>query len=86
MFKKDSSTDPTIKSDKSKRSLESSGSSLGKKRRVTIDELPFGPVNNLASSLFSAVDVELNGAKVESCDDSYPYKAYLSDLLKEGTV
>lgn len=44
----------------------------------------FGPVNNLASSLFSQVDIELNGTSIETTNDTYPYKAYICDLLNYG--
>lgn len=44
----------------------------------------FGPVNNFASSLFSQVDVELNGTSIETTNETYPYKAYISDILNFG--
>ena len=44
----------------------------------------FGPVNSFASSLFSQVDVELNGTSIETTNETYPYKAYITDLLNFG--
>lgn len=43
-----------------------------------------GPVNNFANSLFKQVEVKLNGVAVEPTNNSYSYKAYLSDLLNFG--
>jgi hypothetical protein len=42
------------------------------------------PTNNLLHSLFSQVDVILNNDKIETSNDTYPYKAYLTDLLNFG--
>lgn len=44
----------------------------------------YGPVNNFASSLFSQVDVELNGTSIETTNETYPYRAYITDLLNFG--
>jgi hypothetical protein len=41
-------------------------------------------VNNLANSLFSQVDVKLNTTSLETSNRTYPYKAYLLDLLNFG--
>jgi len=43
-----------------------------------------GPVNNLLHSLFSQVDVSLNGTSITKSSDSYPYRAYLENLLSFG--
>lgn len=45
----------------------------------------FGPVNNLASSLFSQIDVSLKNESIETSNKTYAYKAYISDLLNFGT-
>ena len=39
------------------------------------------PVNNIFHSLFSEIDVSLNGKVVTPGTDTYPYKAYLEKLL-----
>ena len=39
------------------------------------------PVNNILHSLFSEIDVSLNGKVVTPGTDTYPYKAYLEKLL-----
>jgi hypothetical protein len=39
------------------------------------------PVNNILHSLFSEIDVSLNGKVVTPGADTYPYKAYLEKLL-----
>ena len=44
----------------------------------------FGPVNNLASSLFSQIDVALKNESIETSNSTYAYKAYISDLLNYG--
>lgn len=43
-----------------------------------------GPVNNLLHSLFSQVDVSLNGTLITSSSNTYPYRAYLENLLSYG--
>ncbi len=42
------------------------------------------PVNLMLHSLFSQVDVSLNGKSVTSSTNNYPYKAYVSTLLSYG--
>lgn len=42
------------------------------------------PTNNFLHSLFSQVDVILNNDKIETSNDTYPYKAYITDLLNFG--
>lgn len=44
----------------------------------------FAPVNNLASSLFSQIDVSLKNESIETSNTTYAYKAYISDLLNFG--
>jgi hypothetical protein len=39
------------------------------------------PVNNILHSLFSEIDVSLNGKVVTPGTDTYPYKAYLEKTL-----
>lgn len=39
------------------------------------------PVNNIIHSLFSEIDVTLNGKIISPGTDTYPYKAYLEKLL-----
>ena len=43
-----------------------------------------GPVNNFLHSLFSQVDVTLNGTLITSSTNTYPYRAYIEDLLSHG--
>ena len=45
---------------------------------------PVGPVNNWLYSLFSQVDVYLNGTLVTSSTNTYPYRAYIETLLSYG--
>ena len=45
---------------------------------------PVGPVNNWLQSLFSQVDLSLNGTLVTSSSNSYPYRAYKQALLSYG--
>ena len=40
-----------------------------------------GPINNFFHSLFSQIEVKLNNTSVENTNTTYPYKAYLTDLL-----
>ncbi len=42
------------------------------------------PVNNFMHSLFSEVDLYLNNKLVSSSMDTYPYRAYLENLLTYG--
>ena len=44
-----------------------------------------GPVNNFLHSLFSQVDVSLNGTLITSSTNTYAYRAYLETLLSYGT-
>ncbi|HSN23963.1 MAG TPA: hypothetical protein VLS45_07320, partial [Methylomicrobium sp.] len=43
-----------------------------------------GPVNNFLHSLFSQVDVTLNGTLITSSMNTYAYRAYLETLLSYG--
>ena len=43
-----------------------------------------GPVNNFLHSLFSEIDTSLNGRMISSGTDTYPYRAYLENLLCYG--
>jgi len=43
-----------------------------------------GPVNNWMHSLFSQVDVSLNGTLVTPSTNTYPYRAYIETLLSHG--
>ena len=43
-----------------------------------------GPVNNFLHSLFSQVDVTLNGTLITSSTNTYAYRAYLESLLSYG--
>ena len=43
-----------------------------------------GPVNNLLHSLFSQVDVSLNGTLITRSSNAYPYRANLENLLSYG--
>ena len=47
--------------------------------------LPVGPVNNWLHSLFSQVDVYLNGTLVTPSTNTYAYRAYIEALLSYGT-
>ena len=40
-----------------------------------------GPVNNFLHSLFSQVDLSLNGTMITSSTNTYPYRAYIENLL-----
>jgi hypothetical protein len=44
-----------------------------------------GPVNNFLHSLFSQVDVLLNGTLITSSTNTYAYRAYIETLLSYGT-
>ena len=46
---------------------------------------PVGPVNNWLHSLFSQVDVYLNGTLVTPSTNTYSYRAYFETLLSYGT-
>ena len=46
---------------------------------------PVGPVNNFLHSLFSHIDLSLNGTLVtSSSSNSYPYRSYIEALLSYG--
>ncbi|MEG7523508.1 MAG: hypothetical protein M3H12_10465 [Chromatiales bacterium] len=45
---------------------------------------PMGPVNNWLHSLFSQVDVYLNGTLATPSTTTYPYRAYIDTLLSYG--
>ena len=45
---------------------------------------PVGPVNNWLQSLFSQVDLSLNGTLVTASSNSYAYRAYIEALLSYG--
>ena len=45
---------------------------------------PVGPMNNWLLSMFSQVDVYLNGTLVTSSTNTYPYRAYIETLLRYG--
>ena len=47
--------------------------------------LPVGPVNNWLHSLFSQVDVYLNGTLVTPSTNTYAYRAYIETLLSYDT-
>ena len=42
---------------------------------------PSSPINNILHSLFSEIDLSLNGKVITPGTDTYPYKAYLEKLL-----
>ena len=44
-----------------------------------------GPVNNFLHSLFTEVDIKVNGTMVSSANNTYAYRAYLENLLSYGT-
>jgi hypothetical protein len=44
-----------------------------------------GPVSNFLHSLFSQVDVSLNGTLVTSSTNTYAYRAYIETLLSYGS-
>jgi len=73
----------SVKFQKPKQNLFKQEGSVEEKE-LPLDDLPFGPVNNFASSLFSQIDVELAGKSIETTNETYPYKAYISDLLNYG--
>ena len=41
---------------------------------------PVGPVNNFLHSMFSQVDIQLNGTLITSSTNMYPYRAYIETL------
>jgi len=48
------------------------------------DDANTGPVNLFLHSLFSQVDIELNGTLITSSTNTYPYRAILETLLSYG--
>ena len=48
------------------------------------DDSNAGPVNLFLHSLFSQVDIELNGTLITSSTNTYPYRAMLETLLSYG--
>lgn len=44
-----------------------------------------GPVNNFLHSLFSQVDISLNGTLITSSTNTYAYRAYIETLLSYGS-
>ena len=48
------------------------------------DNAPVGPVNLFLHSLFSQVDVSLNGTQITSSMNTYPYRAMIETLLSYG--
>ena len=51
---------------------------------ATTDESKVGPINNLLHSLFSQVDVSLNGTLITDSSNTYAYRAIIEDLLSYG--
>ena len=43
-----------------------------------------GPVNNFLHSMFSQIDIQLNGTLISSSTNTYPYRAYIENLLSYG--
>jgi hypothetical protein len=58
--------------------LKADGSPLGVGEKV-------GPINNTLHSLFSQVDVSLNGTQITDSSNTYSYRAYIEDLLSFGS-
>ena len=48
------------------------------------DDTPVGPVNLFLHSLFSQVDISLNGTQVTTSTNTYPYRAMIETLLSYG--
>ena len=48
------------------------------------DDAAFGPVNLFLHSLFSQVDISLNGTLITPSTNTYPYRAMLETLLSYG--
>jgi hypothetical protein len=61
---------------------------LAKITRINGDDLDaadtVGPVNNFLHSLFSQVDVSLNGTLITSSMNTYAYRVYIETLLSYG--
>ena len=51
---------------------------------IIADDAAVGPVNNFLHSLFSEVEVKLNGTLISSTNNTYPYRAYLENVLSYG--
>ncbi|GFW35148.1 uncharacterized protein F54H12.2 [Trichonephila clavipes] len=52
--------------------------------KVLTDGDKKGPVNLFLHSLFSQVDISLNGRNVSSSNNTYPYRAILETILNQG--
>ncbi|GFX65950.1 uncharacterized protein F54H12.2 [Trichonephila clavipes] len=52
--------------------------------KVLTDDDKIGPVNLCLHSLFSQVDISLNGRNVSSSCNTYPYRAILETILNHG--
>jgi len=48
------------------------------------EDAPIGPVNLFLHSLFSQVDISLNGTLITASTNTYPYRAMLETLLSYG--
>ena len=48
------------------------------------NDTPVGPVNLFLHSLFSQVDISLNGTQVTTSTNTYPYRAMIETLLSYG--
>ena len=44
-----------------------------------------GPINNLLHSLFSQVDISLNGTQITDSSNTYAYRALIEDVLSYGS-
>ena len=49
------------------------------------DDSAVGPVNNFLHSLFSQMDISLNGTLITSSTNTYAYRAYVETLLSYGS-
>ena len=50
----------------------------------TAKDTPVGPVNLFLHSLFSQVDISINGTQVTTSTNTYPYRAMIETLLSYG--
>jgi len=48
------------------------------------DDEPVGPVNLFLHSLFSQIDISLNGTQITSATNTYPYRAMIETPLSYG--
>ncbi|GFS49194.1 uncharacterized protein F54H12.2 [Trichonephila inaurata madagascariensis] len=64
--------------------LDLSQTQLCVKAKVLTDDDKIGPVNHFLHSLFSQVDVSLNGRNVSSTNNTYPYRTILETILNHG--